>query len=458
MGEKTRGLKGAKILNRYYFPGLHGLPTRTGKLKDLAHFDATFFGVHAKQANVMDPQLRMLLELTHEALIDSGINPLETRGTNTGVFIAASSSESEEYWCSEPDKVNGYGLTGCARAMFPNRISFTYDFNGPSFGVDTACSSSMIAFHQAVTAIRTGQCNAAIVGGVNLLLKPTNSLQFHRLNMLSADGKCKTFDASGNGYVRAEAVSVLFLQKSSAARRVYATVINSRINTDGHKEQGITFPAGAMQNKLIRECYAEVGLDPAEVGYLETHGTGTKVGDPQEVNSITDVFCKNRKSPLLVGSVKSNMGHSETASGMCSLAKVLIAMEQGLIPANLHYKDPNPDIPGLTDGKLKVVSENTPWNGGYIGVNSFGFGGANAHVILKSHPKPKQVATSDRIPRLITVSGRTENAVNTFLTKINEANDEELLALIYEIHKQTITGHGYRGYSLNGKLIDFYSG
>lgn len=309
----------------------------------------------------------------------------------------------------------------------------------------------MICFHQAVTAMRTGQCDAAIVGGVNLLLKPTNSLQFHRLSMLSPEGKCKTFDSSGNGYVRAEAASVIYLQKSSSARRVYATLVNSKINTDGYKEQGITFPSGPMQNKLIKECYAEVGLDPTEVAYLETHGTGTKVGDPQEMNSITDVFCKNRKTPLMVGSVKSNMGHSETASGMCSFAKVLIAMELGIIPANLHFKEPNPDIAGLSDGRLKVIAKNTPWNGGYVGINSFGFGGANAHVILKSNPKPK-TTTSDPIPKLLTVSGRTENSVNSFLDKVQLANDEELLALIHEIHKTNITGHNFRGYSLNGGL------
>lgn len=308
----------------------------------------------------------------------------------------------------------------------------------------------MIAFHQAITAMRTGQCDAAIVGGVNLLLKPTNSLQFHRLNMLSPEGKCKTFDSSGNGYVRAEAASVVYLQKSSSARRVYATVVNSKINTDGYKEQGITFPSGGMQNKLIRECYAEVGLDPTEVTYLETHGTGTKVGDPQEVNSISDVFCKNRKTPLLVGSVKSNMGHSETASGMCSIAKVLIAMEQGMIPQNLHFKEPNQDIPGLIDGRLKVVNKNMPWTGGYVGINSFGFGGANAHIILKSNPKPKVQKHREAIPRLINVSGRTDAAVNFLLDKIQESNDPELVALVDEVHKQNITGHNYRGYAVMG--------
>lgn len=429
--------------------GLYGLPTRTGKIKDLQYFDATFFGVHAKQAHVMDPQLRMLLELTYEAMVDAGVNPNEMKGSRTGVFIGVSDSESSEFWTRDPDLVNGYGLTGCCRAMFPNRISYTFDFNGPSYAIDTACSSSLFAFQQAVMAIKTGQCDAAIVGGVNLLLKPTSSLQFHRLSMLSPQGMCKAFDASGNGYVRSEAAVCVYLQKSSVARRVYATVLGAKCNTDGNKEQGITFPSGAMQNKLIKEVYEEIGIKPQDVAYVEAHGTGTKVGDPQEVNSIADFFCKDRKDALLIGSVKSNMGHSEPASGLCSLAKMVIAMEVGMIPQNLHFEAPNVDIPGLHDGRLKVVSKNTPWNGGIVAVNSFGFGGANAHIVLRSNPKPKMSWPTGPIPRIIGVSGRTEQAVTNFLTKIEQhKNDEEFLALIDEIHSANISGHAHRGYAI----------
>lgn len=175
----------------------------------------------------MDPQLRLLLELTHEAIIDAGYNPQELRGTKTGVFIGVSDSESDEYWTADPELVNGYGLTGCCRAMFANRVSYTFDFSGPSFALDTACSSSLFAMQQAITAIKTGQCDAAIVAGSNLLLKPTSSLQFHRLSMLSPQGMCKAFDVTGNGYVRSEAVVVILLQKASAARRHYATVLGT---------------------------------------------------------------------------------------------------------------------------------------------------------------------------------------------------------------------------------------
>nr|XP_022904132.1 fatty acid synthase isoform X2 [Onthophagus taurus] len=434
--------------------GLYGLPTRTGKLKDISHFDATFFGVHAKQAHVMDPQLRLLLELTHEAIVDAGMSPAELKGSKTGVFIGVSDSESSEYWTYDPDKINGYGLTGCCRAMFPNRISYTFDFNGPSYAIDTACSSSLFAFQQAITAIKTGQCDSAIVGGVNLLLKPTSSLQFHRLGMLSPQGMCKAFDESGNGYVRSEAAVVVFLQKASNSRRVYATVLGAKTNTDGNKEQGITYPSGNMQNKLMKEVYAEAGVSPYEVSYVEAHGTGTKVGDPQEVNSIAELFCKNRKGSLLIGSVKSNMGHSEPASGLCSMAKVVIAMESGFIPGNLHFKSPNPDIPALNDGRLKVVTKPEPWNGGIMAINSFGFGGANAHIVLRSNPKPKTTWPMGPLPRVIGISGRTEDGVNEFLDQIvTHKQDEEFLSLIDQVHSLNIPGHSYRGYAVLGDEI-----
>lgn len=435
--------------------GTFGLPSRNGKLKDLAQFDATFFGVHAKQANAMDPQLRMLLEVTYEALVDSGINPLSIRGTKTGVFIGASASETEEALTHDVEAVTGYVLTGCCRAMFSNRISYTFDFKGPSFTMDTACSSSLLAVDQAVLAIRTGQCDAAIVGGVNLCLKPHSSLNFHKLGMLSPEGMCKAFDASGNGYVRSEAVVAIYLQKVSDAKRIYATVVHSKSNTDGFKEQGITYPSGNIQKKLLEEVYSEASVNPADIVYVEAHGTGTKVGDPQEVNTITDFFCKSRQQPLLIGSVKSNMGHSEPASGLCSVAKVLIAMEEGVIPANLHFKEPNPDLGGLMDGRLKVVSENLPWNGGLIGVNSFGFGGANVHVILRSNPRMKipPTTTIDEGLKLFNFSGRTEDSVARVFDYMEQHPEErELYGLLSEPALSLSNLHPFRGYTvLNGK-------
>ena len=225
--------------DRRWTPGLHGLPKRGGKLKDIKHFDATFFGVHAKQANKMDPQLRILLELTYEALIDAGVDPQGIRNSKTGVFIGSGSSEAAEAHSANAENVVGYGMTGCCPAMFSNRISFSFDLKGPSFTLNTACSSSLLAMDCAVQAIRSGSCDAAIVGGVRLTLKPTTAVEFLRLNMLSPDGKCKSFDASGDGYCRSEAAVVIYLTKGSEAKRIYAHVVNSKTNSDGYKTQGL---------------------------------------------------------------------------------------------------------------------------------------------------------------------------------------------------------------------------
>ncbi|XP_018397404.1 PREDICTED: fatty acid synthase [Cyphomyrmex costatus] len=437
---------------RRWTSGIYGLPTRSAKIKDLSSFDASFFGVHPKQAHVMDPQLRMLLEVTYEAIVDAGVNPSTVRGSRTGVFIGVSSSETDEFWMKNADEINGYGLLGCSKSMFANRVSFSFDFNGPSYAIDTACSSAMYGMHQAVAAMRAGECDAAIVGGLNLVLRPEASLQFHKMNMLSQDGKCKAFDVSGDGYVRSEAIVAIYLQKAKDARRVYATVIHTKTNTDGYKSQGITYPNGEMQNQLMREIYSEAGINPADVIYVETHGTGTKVGDPEEINSVDKLFCKGRRTPLLIGSVKSNMGHSEPASGMCSIAKILIAMEAGVIPANLHFKTPNPDIPGLNEGRIRVVDKATPWNGGLVGINSFGFGGANAHIILRSNPKPKLsplLNITELLPKLVAVSGRTEEAAHTLLNKANEhSKDDEFLSLLHIMHNNDIPGHRFRGYEI----------
>ncbi|XP_055685284.1 fatty acid synthase-like [Lutzomyia longipalpis] len=434
--------------------GLYDLPPRMGKIKqeDLENFDHTFFGVHQKQAEGMDPVLRMLLETTYEAIVDSGYNLQELRGSRTGVYVGVSSSEAEEYWSSDPDLVSGYALTGCARSMFANRLSFTFDFRGPSHAVDTACSSSLYAMTQAAQDMRAGRCDAAIVAGANVFLKPIWMLQFKKLNLLSPDGVCRAFDESVNGYVRADGCVVIFLQKAKDARRIYSTIINIQSNTDGTKEEGIMYPKSVMQKELIKHTFEGTNLNPHDVVYVEAHGTGTKAGDPQEANAICDFFCKDRQTPLLIGSVKSNMGHSEPASGLCSIAKMLIAMEEGVIPGNLHYKNANPEIYGLFDGRLKVVDKNTPWNGGIVAFNNFGFGGVNAHLIMKSYSKPKKTNQNDGFPRLAVVSGRTIDAVKTLLDDIEaHAEDEEYLALINEIHARNIPLHNYRGYIVVSK-------
>uniref|UniRef100_A0A8V5HEL3 Fatty acid synthase n=1 Tax=Melopsittacus undulatus TaxID=13146 RepID=A0A8V5HEL3_MELUD len=435
--------------DRRWKPGMYGLPKRNGKLKDISKFDASFFGVHPKQAHTMDPQLRLLLEVSYEAVLDGGINPTTLRGTDTGVWIGASGSEAAEAFSQDPEKLLGYSMTGCQRAMLANRISYFYDFTGPSITIDTACSSSLIALENAYKAIRHGWCSAALVGGVNLLLKPNTSVQFMKLGMLSPDGACKAFDASGNGYCRSEAAVVVLLTKRSMAKRIYATIVNAGSNTDGFKEQGVTFPSGDMQQQLVRSLYKECNIRLEDVEYVEAHGTGTKVGDPQEINGIVNIFHQCKRKPLLIGSTKSNMGHPEPASGLAALAKVILSLEHGLWAPNLHFNTPNPDIPALQDGTLEVVCKPTPVKGGLVCINSFGFGGANAHVILRPNENKRQPLETFSIPRLVQICGRTQEAVETLIQESRKhGRCSPFLSMLTDISTVPVSSMPYRGYTL----------
>lgn len=341
--------------------------------------------------------------------------------------------------------------------MFANRISYAFDFQGPSYTMDTACSSSFLALQQAFQAIRTNQCDQAIVGGVNICVRPASSLQFHKLNMLSPDGKCHHLDSRANGYVRSESCSVIFLQRKNQAKRIYATIINAKTNTDGHKDEGITFPSYISQRNLMKEVVSEAKINPLDVVYVEAHGTGTMAGDPVETKSIANVYCVGRTQPLLIGSVKTNLGHAEPASGLNSIAKMLVTFENRMIPANLHYKSPNTSIPELINGLVKPVDENTPYDGGIVAINSFGFGGVNVHVLLKPNQKeiPKEQAAFpiiDRIPRLILATGRTEESVDhifDFIEKNPTKITREFLSLLQDVSMtEENSGMNYRGFVL----------
>ncbi|CAG7786560.1 unnamed protein product, partial [Allacma fusca] len=570
------------------------VPTRMAILDDLDKFDAEFFTLHAKQAGALDSRIKLLLETTYEAIVDAGINPIEIQGSRTGVFVGGADSSAQAVMsrCATPDKINKYGLLGNVGSMFSNRLSYTFNLTGPSYSVDAACASSSVALHQALQSIRAGSCDAAIVASGTTHHDPLTSQCFHQLKMTSADGKCKPFDASADGYVRAEAAVALYICKRQVARRVYGTLVHSTTNNDGYKEEGITYPSQHLQEKVMRELYKDTGISPLEVDYIEAHGTGTKVGDPQELAAITNVFCDDRKDPLLIGSnccwklptrllstqgltiqgsktgvvggadssaqgilsrsatpdkvnkyvalgnagsmfsnrisyafnlvgpsysidaacssssvalhqalqairagycdaaivatdgyvraeatvaiyickrqvarrvystlvhsttnndgykeegitypsqhlqgkvmqqlykdtgisplevdyieahgagtkvgdpqelaaitnvfcdgrkyplpigsVKTNMGHSEHVSGLCGIVKVLLSHSAGQLPANLHYNTPNADIPSLLDGRLTVIDTLQPFNARYVAFNSMGFGGTNVHVL-----------------------------------------------------------------------------
>ncbi|XP_047362256.1 fatty acid synthase-like [Vespa velutina] len=427
------------------------IPRRTGKINNIEKFDALFFDVDFKGAHTMDPMGRILFEHTYEAIVDAGIHPKDLRGTRTGVFLGSCFSDAEKTWFYDKLQINGFGIISCSKAFMANRISHWLGVTGPTYNIDTACSSSLFAMEHAYRAIHNGQCDYAIVAGSNLCLHPYVTLQFKRLGILSEDGRCKCFDEDADGYVRSEAVVVAFLQKGKNAKRIYATVIHAKTNCDGYKEQGITFPSSQIQSTLFKEFYDECGVPTASIPYIEAHGTGTKVGDPEEINAIDQIFTKNRTNPLKVGSIKSNLGHTEPASGMCSIAKAIISMELGLIPPNINLNQLRQDVKAFTERRIMVVTETSPLDGEYIAINSFGFGGANAHILLKSNPKRKvsKGFPDDDLPRLVTVSGRTEEAVVTLLNDIdNRPIDVEFIRLLHDVYLKGTTGHLYRGYTI----------
>ncbi|XP_070380711.1 fatty acid synthase-like [Dermacentor albipictus] len=435
-------------------PGLNGMPRLHGKIRDLTRFDAQFFNTHPKQAHVTDPQLRLLLETSYEAIVDAGYDPETLRKRKIGVFIGNSASESSEAFKMDPAKMDGYVILGCHRGMFSNRISYSLDLQGPSMTIDTACSSTLVALNEAVLALRAGRCEAAIVGGASVTLDPHVMTNFRMLGVLAQDGKCRPFDAKGVGYVRSESVGAFFLQRFSDARRVYAKVVNVNTNADGFKEEGVPFPSAEAQAKLFRDIFAEVNVDPRKVVYVEAHGTGTKAGGISELEALSEVLCSpGREKPLMIGSVKSNMGHSESASGVPSVAKVILAMETGTIAPTLHFESPDPDMPSLHDGRVEVVHTPTPFDGGMVGISSQGIGGANAHAVLESNPSPHVDSLprlKPELPRLVLMAGRTNDSLMRTLDRVEAESPypDSAYALLNRVGQPSVKLFPYRGFAI----------
>lgn len=317
--EATRGV-GGKTYSRW-----------GGFLKDIEGFDPACFGISPREAANMDPQQRLLLEVTWEALADAGVPVDSISGTATGVFFGMSTLDYGRNLSTPADMrmLNAMSGTGCAFSIASNRISYCLNLHGPSFTVDTACSSSIVALDCALRSMWQGQCDMAIVGGVNLIISPEYFIAFSAASMLSSDGRCKAFDASADGFVRAEGAGVIVMKPLSAAQRdrdpIHALVLGSGVNQDG-KTGGISLPSAKAQEVLLRDVYSNLGIDPASVHYVEAHGTGTAVGDPAEASALGRVFSIGRTPgrPLIVGSVKTNIGHLEAAAGMASLIKTIL--------------------------------------------------------------------------------------------------------------------------------------
>uniref|UniRef100_T1K1R7 Uncharacterized protein n=1 Tax=Tetranychus urticae TaxID=32264 RepID=T1K1R7_TETUR len=424
--------------NERFPAGSNDFPYQSGQIGNLNKFDAKLFQISDHQADLLDPQLRKLLEVSYEAIIDSGLDVDSLRGTNTGFFYGSSFQETDMAWGEEPLDVPNY------RQIYTTLIPYIYDLKGPICHFDTACGSSFAALNEAFTAIKSGLCDKALVAGYNICLVPVVTLQFRDLQMVSRYGRSKCLDESADGYGRSEGVCCILLQKSADAKRIYSTIVNCRSNTDGYKDQGISFPSVNLQRQLMYETYTEVGLDPTKVSYVEAHTTGTQAGDPVEMKAIHDVFCINRdkSKPLMIGCLKSNMGHSEAASGLCATIKANCIFQKGLIPGNLHFSKPNPRIEGLMNETIVPVNSTTPFEGEIISLNCFGFGGANVHVILKGHNKkssPDDYAiTLPGLPRLINIAGRSNDGVHfiqNFLEKSQRLLTKPFLGLFNQYSK-----------------------
>ncbi len=395
--------------------------TRWGSfLTDIDAFDAQFFEISPREAVKMDPQQRLLLEVAYEALEHAGIPAHSLRQTQTGVFAGACLSEYGYLASTDLSQVDAWSGTGGALSIIANRLSYFLDLRGPSVTVDTACSSALVGVHLACQSLRTGESNLAIAAGVNLMLSPAVTRSFDQANAMSPTGRCHSFDASADGFVRGEGCGAVVLKRLPDALndgdRVLAVVRGSAVSQDG-RSNGLMAPSPAGQMAVLRTAYANAGIAPRDVDYVEAHAIGTLLGDPIEARALGTVLGRGRPetSPLLIGTAKSNLGHLEAASGMAGFVKAVLAVQRGHIPPNLHFENPNPHIP-FENLRLKVVAEPTDWPSTgrprRAGVSAFGFGGTNAHVVIEQAPVPDHVAP-EAVPMVSTlvISGKTPERV-----------------------------------------------
>ncbi|GAB3109628.1 type I polyketide synthase [Streptomyces calidiresistens] len=401
--------------------------TRGGFLDRVDEFDAHFFGISPREAVWLDPQQRLLLRTTWEALEDAGQAAERLAGSDTGVFIGGFTLDYkllQNYGVQSRYELQSHSATGMMMTMLANRLSYSFDFRGPSLAVDTACSGSLVAVHLAAQSIWNGECSLALAGGANVMIAPNMTIAESKGGFLAPDGRCKAFDASANGYARGEGAGVVLLKPLARALAdgdpVYALIRGTAVTQDGHSN-GITVPNRDAQETAMRTAYRRAGIAPGDVQYVEAHGTGTPVGDPVEANAIGRVLSEGRPAgrDLIIGSVKTNIGHLEAAAGVAGLIKTALALRHGRIPGQLHFREPNPGIP-FGELRLRVQTDPGEWPQStgprYAGVNSFGFGGTNAHVVLENPPAPAPrpgipPAAGEPRRRLVPLSARAPEAL-----------------------------------------------